>query len=204
MVHVIYIVIIILVAWLSYKVGWFNCLDAIELEGFSDSLEERMGLVKTATITPEIWNEQDAKKAGTITEQDIRNLSNKLFEDSGKPVDSRMIVSKELYDSIIKNHPDLKNRMIVKESFPEYDKKEKRPVSKLPNCPQCNRDELYMLDSDSIHCYSCRYTRERYTSLSDAELNETVYAVGGVCMRCRKEELNKKILGDVFCKNCDT
>lgn len=45
--------------------------------------------------------------------------------------------------------------------FPDYDTEQMRPANKLPDCPSCGNDELYMPNADTLKCYACNYERER-------------------------------------------
>jgi hypothetical protein len=42
--------------------------------------------------------------------------------------------------------------------FPEYDEVNMRPSAKMPDCPNCNQDELGMLTSEKVFCYFCSST----------------------------------------------
>jgi hypothetical protein len=39
--------------------------------------------------------------------------------------------------------------------FPEYDEENMRPSAKMPDCPNCNQDELGMLTPEKVFCYFC-------------------------------------------------
>ena len=41
--------------------------------------------------------------------------------------------------------------------FPELDKENLRPKTKLPNCPRCSNDELSMFAEDRIICNVCTF-----------------------------------------------
>jgi len=41
--------------------------------------------------------------------------------------------------------------------LPEWDEKELRPKSKMPNCPRCGEDELGMMHAELTICYACGF-----------------------------------------------
>lgn len=45
--------------------------------------------------------------------------------------------------------------------FPEWDKENMRPKTKMPPCPRCGEDELGMMDKDTVFCYKCYFTIKR-------------------------------------------
>jgi len=52
--------------------------------------------------------------------------------------------------------------------LPEWDEIEMRPKTKMPNCPNCEEDELGMLKKDEAFCYQCLsiFVRDQLISTS--------------------------------------
>ncbi len=39
--------------------------------------------------------------------------------------------------------------------WPKWDKENQRPATKMPNCPNCDEDELGMISEHKVICYFC-------------------------------------------------
>jgi len=72
--------------------------------------------------------------------------------------------------------------MMKIEKWPEIDKWG-RPMQKMPDCPECGEDELGLITSEYIMCYSCSFEAWQSTKIKGNHYDtQEKMAVNGVSL----------------------